>query len=193
MALEVLTWDERYRQKGREPYSGPSVFLEEVLPFLTRGRALDVPCGQGRDSIFLAQNGFVVDAVDISREGLRQLNSEARSLGLHIRTAQADIIDWLENKNEEYNLIISFNYLNREAMPLMERALVPGGRIVLETFNTDHAKYNFYRGPRDGRFLLKPGELPSLLPNCITVKYREGVVKRRKWYMSKVCYLGVKR
>jgi len=44
--------------------------VEDWLPGLPAGRALNVACGSGRNSILLAQAGYHVDAIEISSEGL---------------------------------------------------------------------------------------------------------------------------
>ena len=58
----------------------PNAFLVEVARDLKPGRALDVGMGQGRNAIYLAQQGWNVTGVDISDEGIRQAKEQARKL-----------------------------------------------------------------------------------------------------------------
>ena len=65
-------WDQRYREGAYASRDYPSEFLKQQLLHLKPGKALDLACGAGRNSIFLAQNGFFVDAVDVSSVGLER-------------------------------------------------------------------------------------------------------------------------
>jgi len=51
----------------------PNTTLEKFLPLIPKGRALDIGAGQGRNSIFLAKNGFEVEAIDLIPEGLKKM------------------------------------------------------------------------------------------------------------------------
>ena len=56
-----------------------------------RVRVLDVGCGQGRDALFIARHGHDVIGVDISPNGIRDLNAAAAREGLAARSIVADI------------------------------------------------------------------------------------------------------
>jgi SAM-dependent methyltransferase len=64
-------WNSRYL--GNIGNLNPSDILSKYFSFSPKGRALDIACGNGRNSIFLVQKGFKVDAVDISNVALNQL------------------------------------------------------------------------------------------------------------------------
>ncbi|MBF8266363.1 MAG: putative pyridine nucleotide-disulfide oxidoreductase, class II, partial [Dehalococcoidia bacterium] len=63
---ELEKWEQKYKGGEYTPNDNPSALLVEWLPNIPRGRALDVATGMGRNALFLAQQGFAVDAVDIS-------------------------------------------------------------------------------------------------------------------------------
>ena len=65
-------WNQRYAEDSYRK-SNPVSLLSNWLPEIPVGRALDVACGAGRNSIFMAEAGFQVDAIDISREGLKEV------------------------------------------------------------------------------------------------------------------------
>ena len=54
-------WDKRYREGSYGTRTYPSELLAEWLPQLQKGRALDVACGAGRNALYLAAAGYVVD------------------------------------------------------------------------------------------------------------------------------------
>ena len=63
-------WDARYRDGAYEQRVWPSAYLQQCVPLIAPTqlgvRALDIACGRGRNSLYLAQQGFAVDAVDVS-------------------------------------------------------------------------------------------------------------------------------
>ena len=91
--LERAKWDERYRNGSYENRTHPTALLAEWLPQLSRGRALDVACGAGRDALFLAAAGYRVDAVDISAVALDRGRPAALEHGLDVRWLCADLDD----------------------------------------------------------------------------------------------------
>jgi len=55
---------------GHEKNSSPSQFLVDNISLLPRGKALDMAMGSGRNAIYLANNGFEVEGVDISKNAV---------------------------------------------------------------------------------------------------------------------------
>lgn len=160
MESDRSKWNERY--SGSEYFFSltPSRFLAaslETVKALTAGRrALDLACGEGRNAIFLAQNGFEVDAVDIAEGGLDRGRKRAGDLGLRINFIRADLEEYrLEGG---YDLILDFNFLLRELIPQMVGALSPGGVIVMETILAAPS----LQGAHKTEYLLQPGELGRL-------------------------------
>ena len=78
-------WNKRYTENSYHK-NNPVTLVEEWLPKLPVGRALDVACGAGRMSLLLAQAGFQVDAIDISHEGLSQAKQKAEDQGFDLGT-----------------------------------------------------------------------------------------------------------
>ena len=160
MEDERFKWDERYGGEGYLLGREPSPFLREkigLLACLCPGRrALDIACGEGRNSIFLAQNGFAVTGVDISRKGLEKGVRRMKEEGVEVDFRLADLGAY--EFSESYDLIINFNFLLRELIPKMVAALNPGGVILFDTILDSPA----LTGVRDRSFLLQPGELRTI-------------------------------
>ena len=124
-------WDERYREEEAVPERGPAAFLVEhrrLLP--TRGRALDVAMGTGRNTLYLASLGYEVTGIDVSGVAVARCREEAVRLGLRVEAIQADLESY-EMASDVYDLVIDFYYLRREAAPQLTSGLPPGGGCSL--------------------------------------------------------------
>jgi 2-polyprenyl-3-methyl-5-hydroxy-6-metoxy-1,4-benzoquinol methylase len=125
-----------------------------IITSLVPGRrALDIACGEGRNSIYLAKRGFQVVGMDISEAGLEKGRKWMKREGVQIdfRLVNLETFEF----TEQYDLIINCNFLLRNLIPKSVAALSPGGIIVFDTLldspyvPTTHKK----------EFLLQPGEL----------------------------------
>ena len=153
-------WNSRYT--GEEFILGtqPSRFLAENLTFITSlcpGRkALDIACGEGRNSIFLARHGFAVTGLDISEEGLTKGARRAadEALAIEFRCVDLEVYEFTES----WDLVINFNFLLRDLIPKMVAALNTGGVIVFDTL-LDSPSASV---PHKKEYLLQPGELSRI-------------------------------
>jgi tellurite methyltransferase len=156
------------------PLWRPAPFLEEVLPRLPRAgkpRALDVAAGSGRDSVYLALNGYAVEAWDRDAEALARASALAARHGVSIETRTIDLErEGVALPAGRYALVVCFRYLHRPLLPSIERAIAPGGHLVLETFRAGQERFG---KPQRERFLLRPGELPSAFASLEIVQYAE--------------------
>jgi tellurite methyltransferase len=164
----------------------PASFLEEVLPRILRPpgtapaprtsaggppRALDLACGAGRDAVFLAQHGFVVEGWDHAPEALERARDLARRHGVTVHTELCDLEQAeLPPPARPFDLIVCFRFLHRPLFPWMERALVPGGWLVYETFRLGQERFG---KPIRAHFLLAHDELARSFPALETVRYEE--------------------
>ena len=160
MEADRIKWDARYGGANYLFSFTPSRFLARSLQqicALTPGRrALDIACGEGRNGIFLAQNGFEVTAVDISGLGLAKGISRAAELGVRVNFLQADLETY--QLQESYDLIINFNFLLRPLIPQLVDALTPGGVILMETIIDAPS----LQGGHTRNYLLNQGELDTI-------------------------------
>lgn len=155
MALEDKTrWDEKY-QNNKIPDT-PIQLITEYAKLADGTQALDIACGMGRHSKYLASLGFEVDALDISGVALAQLKGEA-----HIHPKEVDL-DTYTLPKAQYDLIVCTYFLERRLFPQMIEALKPGGILLFETF-LDHPKNE--RAPSNPAFMLQKGELESCFGN----------------------------
>lgn len=166
-----LKWDKRFREEACVLGTEPSRYLADNMEFIKvmvpGMRALDIACGEGRNSIYLASQGFRVVGLDISEVGLEKAHAWMEREGLRIDFRRVNLEEY--NFTEQYDLIINFNFLLRDLIPKAVDALSPGGVIVFDTLldspyvPTIHKKEHLLRpGELLGIFRQFPGEI--LLP-----------------------------
>jgi len=168
-------WDERYKEKESAPLKKANPFLRKYIRFLPQGKALDIAAGRGENTVFLAQHGFDVDAVDVSRVGLAKANKLAQEMGVRIHTLHRDLETYSIQK-ERYDVIANFYFLKRNLIPKIKRGLKKGGRVIFETYTLDHRSLGT-RGPRQPRYFLRPNELLRLFNGFRILIYREGIFR----------------
>jgi tellurite methyltransferase len=171
-----IKWDKRYDTDGLIGGSEPSSFLyrnAEMLP--ARGQALDLAAGEGRNSIFLARRGLNAMALDISIRALEKSLRFARESGVEIQAAVVDLTTFVIPPNA-FDVIINFNYLQRDLAPGIIAGLRPGGLLVFETMTTDFLRRKPDFNPD---FLLRRGELVRMFRALNLIKYRESSPQTR--------------
>lgn len=175
MRSDKKRWDEKF--KGRKYALGTEAnpFLKRYLHLLPKGRALDIAAGEGKNAVFLAQNGFDVEAVDISKIGLNKARKLAKAKGVRIKTHIADL-DHFPMEKEQYDLITDFYFLDRRLIPRIKRALKKGGGVIFETYLAEHLALGL-EGTMNSKYLLKPNELLKLFKKFRILYYREGIFR----------------
>ena len=132
-------------------------------------------------ALFLAEQGFEVEAVDISRTALARARGQALSRGVRIKTVAADL-DSFSLPAGRYDLILDFYFLDRRLIPGIKKGLKKGGMVVFETYTTEQKGLS-PTAPSRPEYLLKPNELLRLFRDFHVLFYREGVFReggRRK-------------
>lgn len=169
-------WDQRY---GMERYiygTEPVEFLREQIGRLPRGSALCLAAGEGRNAVYLAEQGYAVTAMDASPVGLEKAASLAEQRGVTITTEVGDLADGYDMGVEQYELITNFYYHDSSLFPAIMRALKPGGMFVLQNFSIDQPDTNQF-GPRNPDFLAKPNELLEHFAGYRILHYEDTVVE----------------
>ena len=175
MKVEQKRWDDRFGKKGFALGKEPNPFLKKHIHLLPKGKALDIASGEGRNAVFLAQNGFEVDALDISDRGLKKAQRLAREKRVKINTFLVDL-DQHPIGKERYDLIANFYFLRRRLIPRMKKGLKKGGRVIFETYLLEHRTLGT-GGPKQAKYFLKPNELLGLFKDFRILFYREGIFR----------------
>ncbi len=143
-AKDRARWDAFYTERSREAPPEPDPLLLSYTPPLLPGegrRALDAAGGPGQNAIWLAEQGYNVDLMDISRAALLLAQEEARRR--EVRTINFFQVDFDEAQllHETYDLIVIMRFLSQPLMSQLRAATLPGGRILFETFNRGLLKF----------------------------------------------------
>ena len=173
-------WDERYA--GGEYVYGrdPLKFLSGNISLLPGGRALVLAMGEGRNAIFLAEQGYDVDGCDISPVAVKKARRLAAERGVRINAFEADLEDYTLEQ-EAYDLITCFYYLQRDLMAQMKAALKPGGMVIMETYTVENLNIGLH-GPKNREYLLEENELLRVFLDLgmKIIFYRETVIDGEK-------------
>ncbi len=121
---------------------------------------LDIACGKGRHAIVAAELGADVVAIDSDRDRIDAGHIRAAQRGLTITWECADLAT-LPIPEKAFDIVMGFNYLDRDRMEDFKQALKPGGHLIYETFLEGQCEFGW--GPKSPGHLLKMGELISLV------------------------------
>ena len=103
--MDARDWDRRWQHKLLHAHGEPSSVVLDALDHLAPGRALDLGCGNGRASLWLAERGWRVTAVDFSTEALRQARERAAATGVEVDWVEADLAAY-EPKGHAFDLVL---------------------------------------------------------------------------------------
>jgi cyclopropane fatty-acyl-phospholipid synthase-like methyltransferase len=142
-------WSERYRQAGDDYLFGvaPSRFLESHRSLLSAGAtALSIADGEGRNSVWLAEQGLSVRALEISPVALEKARKLARGRGVAVDFVQADVLaaDW---PAQTYDLVIGvfIQFVGPQERPIlfarMKQATAPGRLLLLHGYTPRQLEY----------------------------------------------------
>ncbi|MGI9610317.1 MAG: class I SAM-dependent methyltransferase [Acidimicrobiia bacterium] len=159
-------WDERYSQGDLVWTAEPNRFLVAELEGLAPGRALDIACGEGRNSVWLAGQGWDVTGVDFSAVGIEKARRLAQECDVSVSWEVADSTTW-QPPAGHFDLVIVF-YLHlpldsfHAVLSHAQTSLAPGGTLLV----VGHALRNLtegYGGPPTAEGLYSPQDVVSML------------------------------
>lgn len=182
------TWDEKYGQESHV-LKEPSLFLKQTIHELPRGLALDLAMGTGRNAIFLAENGHIVDGIDSSEVAVENVRSFAQRESLPIHAKHADLTTYQIVENH-YDVIINFYFLERSLFPQIMKGLKQSGMLLFETYTIEQPKYG---RPHNPAYLLKPNELLQSFMELHIIYYHERIDKQKDGTKAIASLLAQKR
>lgn len=166
------------------PAAPPSPWVTRFSALIEpKSPVLDLACGTGRHTRYLAEKGHSVVALDKQAEALEPLKSVPR-----VETCQADLEDghpW-PLPGRQFAGIVVTNYLHRPLFPAIIAALADSGILIYETFALGNEQFG---KPSNPDFLLRPGELLELVGGHLRiVAFEDGVVQSpRPAVIQRIC------
>ena len=157
-------WDERHA--AREPIESlePDPTLVEESGSLRPGRALDLGAGDGRNAVWLANQGWDVTAVDFSRVALDRGRALAKDRGVRVEWKLADLLEWSPGTGRYDLVTLFFIHLppdqRRDVYARAAAAVATGGTLLI----VGHDRTNLadgVGGPQDPDVLFTPSEVAA--------------------------------
>jgi SAM-dependent methyltransferase len=172
-------WDERYTRQGPalvgavEP---PGVFATYAEAFPTTGRALDLACGQGFGTVWLARRGLDVWALDVSAVAIAHARDLAERNGVGDR-CRFDVVDLDEGLPDgpPVDVILCHKFRDRHLDQEIIGRLAPGGLLAIAVLSEV--------GAAPGPFRAVAGELPAAFAHLDVVATGEG--KGSAWLLAR--------
>jgi len=161
-------WDAAYSQPRGERRPA-AVLLQNQFLLPTEGRALDLACGLGANSVLLAKAGLKVEAWDLSPVAIEQLQQQVTTEELAIYPKVHNVIQSPPKLNSFDVIVVSF-FLERALCSSLVAALKPGGLLFYQT----HCQQKvIQQGPSNPDYLLADNELLALFSDLKVRVYSE--------------------
>jgi SAM-dependent methyltransferase len=146
-SADFARWEERFAKPGYEFGTAPNDFLARCKPLLPKsGTALAVADGEGRNGVWLAEQGLDVVSVDFSPTAQKKAKALAAERGVSLTLIQADAHSW-HYPEAAFDVVaeIFTQFSTPAERPLkwagMRRALKPGGLLIIEGYTPKQLEY----------------------------------------------------
>ena len=151
---EYQRWEERYRVPDYVFGTAPNYFLASCRALLPRsGRALAVADGEGRNGVWLAEQGLDVLSIEFSPTALRKARALAKQRGVAVTFVQADVHSW-DYPEAAFDVVAEiFTQFSSPAERArkwagMRKALKPGGLLIIQGYTPKQLQYGT-GGPKE--------------------------------------------
>ncbi len=139
-------WDARYGEEGFAYGITPNTFLTTFADTFKAGqKVLVIGDGEGRNGVWLAEQGCSVVSVDSSRVGVEKAQNLANEKGMKVDTVCADLNDWDWPESEFDFVVIIYVHFPPDVRALLHDKVVltlkPGGQLIMESFTPEQLNY----------------------------------------------------
>lgn len=168
-------WDQRFAEPGFKYGTEPNAFVRLQAAQLAPGSHVLMPGdGEGRNGVWLAQQGHHVTSVDLSTVGLKKASELAAQRGVPLTTKRVDLAHWAPEPGSFDAVMIVFAHLpesfRRDAHRRLAQGLKLGGRLMLEAFHPEQIRYSS-GGPKDVSMLYSPEQLSEDFADLLTPEH----------------------
>lgn len=175
---ELNRWNERYATPDYHFGTAPNEFLESQRHLLKPGiKALAVADGEGRNGVWLAEQGLDVHTFDLSPNGIAKARALAAARGVTLRIDQGDIHNW-DWPEAAYDVVVAI-FIQFSPVPErtkvfagLKQALKPGGLLLLEGYRPEQLKYGT-GGPKEVEQLYTRALLEQTFGDFTSLDIRE--------------------
>jgi SAM-dependent methyltransferase len=144
---ELARWNERFSAPGYHFGTAPNAFLKSQAHLLRRGQqALSIADGEGRNGVFLAEQGLDVRSIEFSPLAIAKARELAASRGVAIAIEQADVLNWTWPV-AQFDVIaaIFIQFADAAERPRIfagiRQALKPGGLLLMQGYRPEQLAY----------------------------------------------------
>ncbi len=160
--MDSEIWNRRYAERELIWTAEPNRFLVAEASSLAAARAIDLACGEGRNSVWLAAQGWQVTGVDFASVGLEKARRLAASRGVSVEWVAADLLAF-EPPPRGFELV-AILYLQlpaaqrRQVVRAAAGAVAPGGTFLLVAHDFANIEHG-YGGPQNPSVLYTAEEV----------------------------------
>lgn len=177
-------WDKRFSAEDYVYGKEANAFLKAFHPKIdVSGDALAIAEGEGRNAVYLAEQGMNVTTWDYAKSGIEKTKRLAEERGVHVQAEFVDLseADWSKNKWDE--IICVFGHfptdLRRQTLHHIKEAVKPGGYYVTEVYSHYQIPYKS-GGPPELDLLYQPEEFLKTFADWRIVHFFMGEVTRHE-------------
>lgn len=178
--MDSNDWNARYAGSDLVWSAEPNRFVAEVVGGWPPGRAIDLACGEGRNAIWMAKQGWAATGVDFSDVAIDKARRLAESAGATVDFVCADATSYAPQGRFDLVLFCYLQIPHAEIGRALERAvaaLEPGGRLLFVAHALDNLA-NGVGGPQSPDVLYTPAQVSEWLSaRGLTVERCEHVLR----------------
>ncbi len=175
---ELERWETRFRPPGYVFGKEPNAFLRAQAKRLHRGQtALSVADGEGRNGVWLAEQGLDVLAIDFSPNALAKARALAQERGVQLRTEVADVTGW-RWPEAAFDVVVAifmqvvFPAERAALFTNLKRVLKPGGILLMQGYRVEQLTYRT-GGPPEAERLYTRAVLEEAFGDMAELEIRE--------------------
>lgn len=181
--MDAAAWDARYATSELVWSVGPNAFVVDEITGSVPGRALDLAGGEGRNALWLAEQGWDVELVEFSAVALEKARSIAGARGVVLRTTLADVTDISGGAEIAPADLVLVCYLQLLAQPFAAAlrfaasCVAPGGTLLVIAHERDNLEHG-HGGPPDAAYLPTVADVLAAIDGAGLEIERSGQIRR---------------